>query len=30
MMKIVGEFENSLVQHPPIAPGTPDPYTPGP
>jgi arylsulfatase len=30
MMKIVGEFEKSLVQHPPIAPGTPDPYTPGP
>jgi hypothetical protein len=22
------EFEDSLKQHPPIAPGTPDPYTP--
>jgi arylsulfatase len=28
MMKIVAEFEQSLKRHPPIAPGTPDPYTP--
>jgi len=28
MMKIVGEFEASLKKYPPIAPGTPDPYTP--
>jgi arylsulfatase len=28
MMKIVAEFEQSLKQYPPIAPGTPDPYTP--
>lgn len=28
MMKIVAEFEQSLKQHPPIAPGTPDPYQP--
>jgi arylsulfatase A-like enzyme len=27
-MKIVVEFEQSLRRHPPIAPGTPDPYTP--
>jgi arylsulfatase len=27
-MKIVVEFEQSLEQYPPIAPGTPDPYTP--
>jgi hypothetical protein len=27
-MKIVAEFEESLKHHPPIAPGTPDPYTP--
>jgi arylsulfatase len=27
-MKIVVEFEKSLQQYPPIAPGTPDPYTP--
>ncbi len=27
-MKIVTEFEQSLKQHPPIAPGTPDPYAP--
>jgi arylsulfatase A-like enzyme len=27
-MKIVTEFEQSLKQYPPIAPGTPDPYTP--
>jgi arylsulfatase len=27
-MQIVGEFEQSLKQYPPIAPGTPDPYTP--
>jgi len=27
-MKIVVEFEQSLKKHPPIAPGTPDPYTP--
>ena len=27
-MKIVAEFEQSLKRHPPIAPGTPDPYTP--
>jgi hypothetical protein len=26
MMKIVAEFEKSLERHPPIAPGTPDPY----
>ncbi len=28
MIKIVEEFERSLKQHPPISPGTPDPYTP--
>jgi arylsulfatase A-like enzyme len=28
MMKIVVEFEQSLKRYPPIAPGTPDPYTP--
>ncbi|GAB4382753.1 MAG: arylsulfatase [Elainellaceae cyanobacterium] len=28
MMKIVVEFEQSLKQYPPIAPGTRDPYTP--
>src|SRR5262245_3368744 len=28
MMKIIGEFEASLKKHPPIAPGTPDAYTP--
>jgi arylsulfatase len=28
MMKIVAEFEQSLKTHPPINPGTPDPYTP--
>ena len=27
-MKIVVEFEDSLKKHPPIAPGTPDPYVP--
>jgi arylsulfatase len=27
-MKIVVEFEHSLKKYPPIAPGTPDPYTP--
>lgn len=27
-LRIVAEFEKSLKQHPPIAPGTPDPYTP--
>jgi arylsulfatase len=27
-MKIVADFERSLKQYPPIAPGTPDPYTP--
>jgi hypothetical protein len=27
-MQIVVEFEQSLKQYPPIAPGTPDPYTP--
>jgi hypothetical protein len=27
-MKIVAEFESSLKKHPPIKPGTPDPYTP--
>jgi arylsulfatase A-like enzyme len=27
-MKIVVEFEQSLKENPPIAPGTPDPYTP--
>jgi len=27
-MKIVGEFEQSLKEHAPIAPGTSDPYTP--
>ncbi len=26
MMKIIGEFEGSLKKHPPIKPGTPDPY----
>jgi hypothetical protein len=30
MMKIVMEFEQSLKQFPPIAPGTPDPYRPPP
>jgi arylsulfatase A-like enzyme len=28
VMKIVSEFEQSLKKYPPIAPGTPDPYTP--
>ena len=28
VMKIVAEFEQSLKKYPPIAPGTPDPYTP--
>ncbi len=28
LMKILGEFEKSLKTYPPIAPGTPDPYTP--
>jgi arylsulfatase len=28
VMKIVVDFEQSLKKHPPIAPGTPDPYTP--
>jgi arylsulfatase len=28
MMKIVAGFEQSLKKYPPIAPGTPDPYTP--
>jgi arylsulfatase A-like enzyme len=28
VMKIVVEFEQSLKKYPPIAPGTPDPYTP--
>jgi arylsulfatase len=28
MMKIVGDFEESLRRYPPIAPGTPDPYRP--
>jgi arylsulfatase len=27
-MKVVTEFEQSLKKYPPIAPGTPDPYTP--
>lgn len=27
-MKIVAEFERSLNEHPPIPPGTPDPYSP--
>jgi arylsulfatase len=27
-MRIVTEFEASLGEHPPIAPGTPDPYQP--
>ena len=27
-MKIPAEFEQSLKKYPPIAPGTPDPYTP--
>jgi arylsulfatase len=27
-MKIVSDFEQSLKKHPPIAPGTPDPYIP--
>jgi arylsulfatase A-like enzyme len=27
-LKIVAEFEQSLKKYPPIAPGTPDPYTP--
>jgi hypothetical protein len=26
-LKIVAEFEQSLKKYPPIAPGTPDPYT---
>jgi hypothetical protein len=29
-MKIVEDFQHSLKQHPPIAPGTPDPYEPTP
>ncbi len=28
VMRIVVEFEQSLKTYPPIAPGTPDPYTP--
>ena len=28
VMKIVADFEASLKKHPPIAPGTPDPYNP--
>jgi arylsulfatase len=28
VMKVAMEFEQTLKQHPPIAPGTPDPYTP--
>jgi arylsulfatase len=28
ILKIVGEFEASLKEHPPIKLGTPDPYTP--
>jgi arylsulfatase len=28
MMKIVGDFEESVKRFPPIQPGTPDPYTP--
>jgi arylsulfatase len=28
VMKIVAEFEQSLKEHPPILPGTPDPYAP--
>lgn len=28
MMKLVGEFENTLKKYPPIAPGTLDPYVP--
>jgi len=27
-MKVAAEFEQSLKKHPPIGPGTPDPYTP--
>ena len=27
-MRVVAEFEASLKRHPPITPGTPDPYTP--
>jgi hypothetical protein len=27
-MKIVVEFQESLKRHPPIMPGTPDPYRP--
>jgi arylsulfatase len=27
-LKIVADFEQSLKKYPPIAPGTPDPYTP--
>ena len=27
-MEIVAKFEQSLKEDPPIAPGTPDPYTP--
>jgi hypothetical protein len=30
MLKNVSEFEQSLKKYPPIAPGTPDPYTPFP
>ncbi len=28
MIKIIGEFEASLKEYPPIKIGTPDPYTP--
>jgi len=28
IMKIVGDFEESLQRFPPIQPGTPDPYAP--
>ena len=28
MTKMIAEFELSLKKNPPIAPGTPDPYTP--
>ena len=28
LMKVVTEFEASLKEHPPIRPGTPDPYSP--
>jgi hypothetical protein len=27
-MKVVVEFEQRLKKHPPIEPGTPDPYSP--